>query len=46
LHLAGVSEVVNVSDKPPVIDVSQTASTTSIDPERIEELPVNSRNYL
>ncbi len=46
LQLVGVNEVVNVSDKSPVIDVSQTASTTSIDPERIEELPVNSRNYL
>ncbi len=46
LQITGVSETVNVTDKPPVIDVSQTASTTSIDPERIEELPVNSRNYL
>ncbi len=46
LQSAGVNEVVIVSSKPPIIDNSQTASTTSIDPERIEELPVNSRNYL
>jgi hypothetical protein len=46
LRPAGVNEVVTITDKPPVIDSSQTASTTSIDPERIEELPVNSRNYL
>ncbi|MFL6332840.1 MAG: TonB-dependent receptor domain-containing protein [Pyrinomonadaceae bacterium] len=46
LNPAGVSAEVTVSDRPPALDASQTASTTSIDPERIEELPVNSRNYL
>jgi hypothetical protein len=46
LNPAGVNAVVTVSDRPPALDTSQTASTTSIDPERIEELPVNSRNYL
>src|SRR5205085_11267050 len=46
LNPAGVNAEVTVSDRPPAIDTSQTASTTSIDPERIEELPVNSRNYL
>src|SRR5882672_6553243 len=37
---------VTVTDSPPALDATQTAVTTSIDPERIEELPVNSRNYL
>jgi hypothetical protein len=46
LSPAGVNAEVTVSDRPPALDTSQTASTTSIDPERIEELPVNSRNYL
>ncbi len=46
LQAAGISESVVVKDEPPALDTSQTASTTSIDPERIEELPVNSRNYL
>ncbi|MDQ3919841.1 MAG: TonB-dependent receptor [Acidobacteriota bacterium] len=46
LNPAGVSAEVTVTDRPPALDTSQTASTTSIDPERIEELPVNSRNYL
>ncbi|MFL6282067.1 MAG: TonB-dependent receptor domain-containing protein [Pyrinomonadaceae bacterium] len=46
LNPAGVSADVTISDRPPALDASQTASTTSIDPERIEELPVNSRNYL
>src|SRR5258708_9898643 len=37
---------VTVTDIPPALDRTQPAVTTSIDPERIEELPVNSRNYL
>ena len=46
LRPTDVSAEVTVTDRPPAIDPTQTASTTSIDPERIEELPVNSRNYL
>jgi hypothetical protein len=41
-----VNAEVTVTDRPPALDTSQTAVTTSIDPERIEELPINSRNYL
>ena len=41
-----VNAQVTVMDSPPALDATQTAFTTSIDPERIEELPVNSRNYL
>lgn len=41
-----VNAQVTVTDTPPALDATQTAVTTSIDPERIEELPVNSRNYL
>jgi hypothetical protein len=41
-----VNAQVTVMDTPPALDATQTAVTTSIDPERIEELPVNSRNYL
>jgi hypothetical protein len=37
---------VTVTDLPPVIDTSQTTITTNVDTERIEELPVQSRNYL
>ncbi len=43
---AGVNAQVTITDRPPALDATQTAVTTSIDPERIEELPVNSRNYL
>ena len=41
-----INAQVTVTDSPPALDATQTAVTTSIDPERIEELPVNSRNYL
>ena len=46
LNPAGVTQIVTVTDQPPPIDPTATATTTTIDPERIEELPVNSRNYL
>jgi hypothetical protein len=46
LRPADVNAEVTVTDRLPALDTSQTAVTTSIDPERIEELPVNSRNYL
>lgn len=46
LPAGDVNSQVTVTDIPPALDVTQTAVTTSIDPERIEELPVNSRNYL
>ncbi len=46
LTAGDVNAQVTVTDRPPALDATQTAVTTSIDPERIEELPVNSRNYL
>src|SRR5262249_20763777 len=46
LSPAAATEQVTVSAQPPVIDVSQTSVLSSIDQERIEELPVKSRNYL
>src|SRR5260370_5277083 len=46
LTAGDVNAQVTVTDTPPTLDATQTAVTTSIDPERIEELPVNSRNYL
>jgi hypothetical protein len=46
LQPGGVSGEMTIVDKPPALDPSSTVSTTSIDPERIAELPVSSRNYL
>jgi hypothetical protein len=46
LDVAAAAESVAVHTQPSIIDVTATATTTTIDGERIEELPVNSRNYL
>ncbi len=46
LQLPGVVESLAVSAQPPPLDAGQTSVATTIDTERIEELPVRSRNYL
>jgi hypothetical protein len=46
LQPAGVVEAVTVEAQPPPLDSRQTSVATVIDTERIEELPVRSRNYL
>jgi Carboxypeptidase regulatory-like domain/TonB-dependent Receptor Plug Domain len=43
---ARVQQQITVSEQPPPIDSTQTTEATTIDHERIEELPVVSRNYL
>src|SRR5260370_17537718 len=43
---ASESTSVTVSAQPSVMDTSQTSVVSSIDQERIEELPVRNRNYL
>src|SRR2546430_1915309 len=43
---ASESEKVTVSAQPSAVDTSQTSVLSSVDQERIEELPVRSRNYL
>lgn len=37
---------ITVTDQPPPIDPSQTTSATIVENEKIEQLPVRSRNYL
>src|SRR6266478_1422706 len=46
LSPASASEKVTVSAQPSAIDTSQTSVVSSVDQERIEELPVRYRNYL
>jgi hypothetical protein len=46
LALASASEQVIVTAEASALDPSQTSVVSSIDQERIEELPVRSRNYL
>jgi hypothetical protein len=43
---ASASEQVTVNAQPSSLDASQTSVVSSVDQERIEELPVRSRNYL
>lgn len=43
---ASAATQVSVSAQPTALDPSQTSVTSSVDPGRIEELPVRSRNYL
>jgi len=46
LQPAGVTTQVTVTAQPAAIDPAQTSVTSAVDRERIEELPVQSRNYL
>jgi carboxypeptidase family protein/TonB-dependent receptor-like protein len=46
LQAAGVTTQVTVTAQPPAIDPAQISVTSGVDRERIEELPVQSRNYL
>jgi len=46
LQSAGVTTQVTVTAQPPPIDPAQTSVSSAVDKERIEELPVQSRNYL
>jgi len=46
LTLATVQQAVNVTAVQSTLDTSQTSSVINIDRDRIEELPIPSRNYL
>ncbi len=46
LQSGGVMTEITVSAQPPAIDPAQTSVSSTVDKERIEELPVESRNYL
>jgi hypothetical protein len=46
LRSEGVTTQLTVTAQPPAIDPAQTSVTSAVDKERIEELPVESRNYL
>jgi len=46
LQSAQVSSLVTVTAQPPALDPQQTSLSSAVDTERIEELPVESRDYL
>ena len=43
---AGEQREITVTGAPPALDTTQATVTTAVDTERVEELPVRSRNYL
>ncbi|MBX5478719.1 MAG: TonB-dependent receptor [Pyrinomonas methylaliphatogenes] len=46
LQPLAISAEVTVTERASPLDPTQTATTTTIEPEQIEELPINDRNYL
>lgn len=46
LQVAGTTQQVNVSTEQSSLDASQTSPVVNIDRDRVEELPIPSRNYL
>jgi outer membrane receptor protein involved in Fe transport len=46
LSIAGIEQSVSVSAETVAMDTSQTSSVVNIDRDRVEELPIPSRNYL
>lgn len=46
LSVAGTQEVINVSSEAEVVETQRTSSTDTIDQRRIDNLPINGRNYI
>jgi Carboxypeptidase regulatory-like domain/TonB dependent receptor len=46
LGLAGAQEVVNVSAAAELVETSRTSTTDTIEQRRIDNLPINGRNYI
>jgi len=46
LQVAGATEVVNVSSAAEIIETQRTTTATTIEQARIENLPINGRNYI
>ena len=46
LSVAGTEEVVNVSSSAELVETQRTSSTDTIDQRRIDNLPINGRNYI
>ncbi|MFI5087537.1 MAG: TonB-dependent receptor domain-containing protein [Terriglobales bacterium] len=46
LQIASVESIVNVSTEVELVETQRTASTTTIDQQRIDNLPINGRNYI
>ncbi len=46
LQIAAVESVVNVNTAPELVETQRAAPTTTIDQVRIDDLPINGRNYI
>jgi hypothetical protein len=46
LQLASVSETVNVSGEAELVQTQDTSATTTVEQRRIDNLPINGRNYI
>ena len=46
LKVASVTETVEVSSQAPVVETQNTSASTTIDEQRIDNLPINGRNYI
>ena len=46
LQIAAVESVINVSTEPELVETQRSSPTTTIDQVRIEDLPINGRNYI
>lgn len=46
LTVAGTKEVVNVSSEADVVETQRSSSTDTIEQRRIDNLPINGRNYI
>jgi carboxypeptidase family protein/TonB-dependent receptor-like protein len=46
LSLSGVETVVNVSSEAALVETSRSSTTNTIDQKRIDNLPINGRNYI
>jgi hypothetical protein len=44
--LASVSETVNVNSETELVQTQETSANTTVDQQRIENLPINGRNYI
>lgn len=46
LNVAGTQEVVTVSSEAELVETSRTSTTNTVDQRRIDNLPINGRNYI
>jgi hypothetical protein len=46
LSVAGTQEVINVNSSAELVETQRTSSTDTIDQRRIDNLPINGRNYI